>query len=357
MELDPLTALVTTTALLSLYYIHTYTNFFPHSTGKNNQPHRPHHAPKKQSNRSRSTSRPKTNPNPKLAAPPSTSNDHNNFSNFPPVGVLRSCFRECRGTPRQGSFAPSTRGYIQFNKNIPSDSLEGLTEFTHVWIVFVFHKNTNLHHSKRAHQSHGGSHSFRSKIKPPKLKGKSVGVFATRTPHRPNAIGITLARVESIEGRKVLLSALDLLDGTPILDIKPYVTPYDSVVDAGIPHWCGSLPPQAAVDASLDDRIVFDTATIDAIDDAAARGELRFYNQGIDARRAIAELLISDVRPANAYRRAKANTDALCHFRFDMLLVGFIRRPSDNVIARIVDVQIENEKTDKELQAGTRARY
>ena len=189
------------------------------------------------------------------------------------------------------------------------------------------------------------------------MKGKSVGVFATRTPHRPNAIGITLARVESIEGRKVLLSALDLLDGTPILDIKPYVTPYDSVVDAGIPHWCGSLPPQAAVDASLDDRIVFDTATIHAIDDAAASGELRFYNQGIDARRAIAELLISDVRPTNAYRRAKASTDALCRFRFDMLLVGFIRRPSDNVIARIVDVQIENERTDKELQAGTRARY
>ena len=102
---------------------------------------------------------------------------------------------------------------------------------------------------------------------------------------------------------------------------------------------------------------MFDTATIHAIDDAAASGELRFYNQGIDARRAIAELLISDVRPTNAYRRAKASTDALCRFRFDMLLVGFIRRPSDNVIARIVDVQIENERTDKELQAGTRARY
>jgi tRNA (adenine37-N6)-methyltransferase len=279
--------------------------------------------------------------------------DH--FDYFPPVGVLRSCFRECRGTPRQGSFAPSTRGFIQFNKNIPADSLDGLTDFTHVWIVFVFHKNTNFHHSRRAHRS-GGSHSFRSKIKPPKLNGKSVGVFATRTPHRPNAIGITLARVEAVEGRKVILSALDLLDGTPILDIKPYVTPYDSVKFAGIPEWCGALPPQAT-DAPLDDRIVFDELAVSIIDNAASNGELRFYDHGLDVRRAIAELLISDVRPAKSYRRAKAKRDALCHFRFDMLLIGFIRHPNENIVARVVEIEVEDEKMDKELRSGEKARY
>ena len=113
---------------------------------------------------------------------------------FPPIGIIRSCFRECRGTPRQGSFAPGTRGYLQLEKRVPANSTDGLESFSCV-IVFIFHNNTNLHHSKRAHKG-GGSHSFRSKIKPPKLKGKSIGVFASRTPHRPNAIGITLAKIE-----------------------------------------------------------------------------------------------------------------------------------------------------------------
>ena len=292
----------------------------------------------------------------KKSSPSSTSDSYN----FPPIGTLHSCFRECRGTPRQGSFAPSTRGYIEFKKSIPSDSLDGLLEFSHVWLVFIFHQNTNLHHSKRAHNSNG-NHSFRSKIKPPKLKGKSVGVLATRTPHRPNAIGITLARVEKIEGRKVMLSALDLIDGTPILDIKPYVTPYDSVPTAEIPHWCVSKPP-ALNDLSLNDRVLFDNNTIEKINHAASSNQLKFYTSGIDVRRAIVELLTSDVRPIKAYQRSKAKQNDICHFRFDMLLIGFIRHaPNDNdndgVVATVVEIVIENDRINKELKNGTRARY
>ena len=325
LQLDPLTAIVTS---LVLYLALCYYN-------KQQRRHQRQQPPQHQ--------------------PTNDTDSPTNY--FPPVGTLRSCFRECRGTPRQGSFAPSTRGYIQFNKSIPADSLEGLTGFTHVWIVFVFHKNTNLHHSRKAHQSKSGQHSFRSKVKPPKLNGKSVGVFATRTPHRPNAIGITLARVESVQGRRVILSALDLLDGTPILDIKPYVTPYDSVAHAGIPQWCGTLPPQAEADASMDERIHFADEATQTIDEAASQGELRFYDQGIDVRRAIAELLLSDVRPAKAYRGSKARSDDLCHFRFDMLLVGFVRHPTEHIVASVVDIQVESERMDKALQAGTKVRY
>ena len=79
--------------------------------------------------------------------------DDNSAFEFPPIGTIRSCFRECRGTPRQGSFAPSTRGYLQFEKRVPADSTDGLEKFSHVWIVFIFHNNTNLHHSKRAHRT------------------------------------------------------------------------------------------------------------------------------------------------------------------------------------------------------------
>ena len=100
-----------------------------------------------------------------------------------PIGVVKTCFRECRGTPRQGSFAPSTRGKIVFEKRVQPASTEGLESYSHVWIVFLFHRNTNFHVIGAAHAD--PTRCFRPKVKPPKLKGKSVGVFASRTPHRP----------------------------------------------------------------------------------------------------------------------------------------------------------------------------
>ena len=60
------------------------------------------------------------------------------------IGVVKSCFRECRGTPRQGSFAPSTKGKIVFHKRVPYAALEGLENFSHVWVLFIFHQNTNI---------------------------------------------------------------------------------------------------------------------------------------------------------------------------------------------------------------------
>jgi len=79
--------------------------------------------------------------------------------------------------------------------------------------VFLFHKNTNK--------------AVKAKVKPPRLDGAKVGVFASRSPHRPNPIGLTLAKLDGIVGNTLLLSAIDLLDGTPVLDIKPYVPDYD----------------------------------------------------------------------------------------------------------------------------------
>ena len=80
-------------------------------------------------------------------------------------------------------------------------------------IVFLFHKNTNK--------------AVKAKVKPPRLDGAKVGVFASRSPHRPNPIGLTLAKLDAIVGNTLFLSAIDLLDGTPVLDIKPYVPDYD----------------------------------------------------------------------------------------------------------------------------------
>lgn len=80
-----------------------------------------------------------------------------------PVGEVRSCFKSCLGTPRQGLLAPSTRARIEFQRNISPDTLTGLSEFSHVWIVFVFHQNTNSKNS-RAHaglRSDSHRHTFR----------------------------------------------------------------------------------------------------------------------------------------------------------------------------------------------------
>ena len=145
-----------------------------------------------------------------------------------PIGVIRSIYRLCVGTPRQGLLCPNARGVIdmfRLGDASVDESVNGLEGFSHIWIVFVFHLNT---------QSMGVTRRIKSKITPPALGGEKVGIYATRTPHRYNPIGLTLCkldRIETVDKRNVRLhiSGLDLVDGTPVLDIKPYVPVYDSV--------------------------------------------------------------------------------------------------------------------------------
>jgi tRNA-Thr(GGU) m(6)t(6)A37 methyltransferase TsaA len=144
------------------------------------------------------------------------------------IGVIRSIYRLCVGTPRQGLLAPDARGRIELDK-IGNSSIEatvsGLEDFSYIWILFHFHLNTQSARKERR---------FKSKIAPPALGGKKVGIYSTRSPHRHNPIGITLCKLDRIQvhgPHKVTLhvSGLDLVDGTPVLDIKPYVPVYDSV--------------------------------------------------------------------------------------------------------------------------------
>jgi tRNA (Thr-GGU) A37 N-methylase len=119
-----------------------------------------------------------------------------------PIGYISSIYRLCVGTPRQGLLAPNSRGRINlFPNRIAFDSIQDLEYFSHVWIVFVFHLNSNgnVHLQSQASESMSmkmmnqqqpqQQHQFPSKIKPPALGGKRVGIFATRSPHRPNPIG------------------------------------------------------------------------------------------------------------------------------------------------------------------------
>ncbi|KAJ1059083.1 PREDICTED: tRNA (adenine(37)-N6)-methyltransferase isoform X2 [Capra hircus] len=134
-----------------------------------------------------------------------------------PIGYLESCFSAKNGTPRQPSICSHSRACLRIRKSIfnnPEHSLMGLEQFSHVWILFVFHKNGHL--------------SCKAKVQPPRLNGAKTGVFSTRSPHRPNAIGLTLAKLERVEGGAVYLSGIDMIHGTPVLDIKPYIADYDS---------------------------------------------------------------------------------------------------------------------------------
>ncbi|GBN04992.1 tRNA (adenine(37)-N6)-methyltransferase [Araneus ventricosus] len=134
-----------------------------------------------------------------------------------PIGFISSCFKTKNGIPRQPALCPAAKGTLTIEKSIfsnPEHSLIGLNEFSHIWILFVFHEN-------------GSRTAVKAKVHPPRLNGASVGVFSTRSPHRPCAIGLSLTKLDKIEGSTLFLSGIDLLDGTPVLDIKPYIPLYD----------------------------------------------------------------------------------------------------------------------------------
>lgn len=151
------------------------------------------------------------------------------------IGTLESCFKEKFGTPRQPQLVTASRARLRVKKEfIPEQSLVGLSEFSHVWLLAYFHLNTNK--------------AFLSTVHPPRLKGKTVGVFASRSPHRPSPVGLSLARLLAVEGDTLHLAEVDLVDGTPILDVKPYIPAYDSLPQAS-PGWTERAGPrELAVD-------------------------------------------------------------------------------------------------------------
>ena len=127
---------------------------------------------------------------------------------YSPIGYLTSCYVERRGTPRQGCLVPSARAQLKVSSQTVQAvaALDGLAQFSHVWLVYDFHQNTTT----------ADKPQVRAKVHPPALGGAKLGLFATRTPHRPNAIGLTVARLLGVRGDTLLLGGADLVDGTPV---------------------------------------------------------------------------------------------------------------------------------------------
>lgn len=140
------------------------------------------------------------------------------------IAIIRSPFREKFATPRQSGLTPSVKARIEFLPEFNSaESVRGLEGFSHIWLLFVFHQ----------HLDQGWSPT----VRPPRLGGnRRVGVFSSRSPFRPNPIGLSAVKlldIQSKAGALVLeVQGADLIDGTPIIDIKPYIPYADSIPDA-----------------------------------------------------------------------------------------------------------------------------
>ncbi|RMM02641.1 hypothetical protein ALQ86_01931 [Pseudomonas amygdali pv. eriobotryae] len=140
--------------------------------------------------------------------------------NVSPVGFVRSCFKEKFAIPRQPQLAPAARGVLELVAPFDQgEAVQGLEEVSHVWLLFLFHMALE--------------DKPRLKVRPPRLGGnQSMGVFATRATHRPNGIGQSVVRLDKVEAGRLWLCGIDLLDGTPVLDIKPYVPYADAIAEA-----------------------------------------------------------------------------------------------------------------------------
>ncbi len=137
-----------------------------------------------------------------------------------PLGFIQTPFQQKFGTPRQNGLVTRSRGFLTLDPELcPPGCLDDLEGFSHIWLIFGFHKN-------RPANTNG-------KVHPPRLNGNKVGLFASRTPHRPNPVGMSLVKLENVDTERLELqvSGLDLVDGTPVFDIKPYIQAYDAVGD------------------------------------------------------------------------------------------------------------------------------
>ena len=137
-----------------------------------------------------------------------------------PVAYYRGPFGSKFGIPRQSSLAPDIEGRIVFTEEFRvREALRGLEGFSRLWLIWGF---------SEVHQE-----GWSPMVKPPKLGGnKRMGVFATRSPYRPNPIGLSSVKLIGIENGELIVSGADVLDGTPIYDIKPYLSFSDSHPDA-----------------------------------------------------------------------------------------------------------------------------
>jgi len=160
-----------------------------------------------------------------------------------PVALYRGALGSKFGIPRQSGLVPSLKGRIVFEPDFRNrEALRGLEGFDRIWLIWGFSANKPA------------KGEWQPTVRPPRLGGNvSVGVWATRSPFRPNPLGLSCVELEGIDGMDLLVKGADLMDGTPVYDIKPYVAYADSFPDAR----CGfaTTPPEAVLEVRMPDDL------------------------------------------------------------------------------------------------------
>lgn len=195
--------------------------------------------------------------------------------NVEPVGFIRSCYKEKFGIPRQPGLVKQARATVElvgeYNK---PEAVRGLDAFSHIWLIFHFHANAGQ--------------SWKPLVRPPRLGGNErVGVFASRSMFRPNGLGLSVCKLDTVavgNGEVTLqISGADLLDNTPVLDIKPYLPYADYIEDAQGSY--GNEKP------ATECRIVFSEL-------ALRQCEAKQAHINVNLKHLISEILLQDPRPA-----------------------------------------------------------
>ncbi len=237
--------------------------------------------------------------------------ENNSIIEIQPIGVIHSCFTEKFGIPRQPGMVKDATAELEFFPPFNREEVSrGLGQFSHVWIHFLFHECV--------------ADGWKNTVRPPWLGGKKrVGVLATRSPHRPNHLGLSVVRLdEVIKGKKGIslqLSGVDLLDKTPVIDVKPYVPYSDSIVSAECGYAKGEVPEVEV------------TFTFEAEEFCA----LYEMNSGRKLRTLIEQLIKQDPRPAKQ-KGAKTGFGILLwdiNIRWTVTSTGFVVESCEQVIS------------------------
>jgi tRNA (adenine37-N6)-methyltransferase len=213
-----------------------------------------------------------------------------------PIGYICSPYKQKFGVARQPGLVPAAQAYIDLSAEFTADCVRGLSDYEYIWVQFVFHATVK--------------DGWQPLIRPPKLGGKEKkGVFATRSPHRPNHLGLSLVKLELIEYREQIrlhVSGVDFLDQTPVVDIKPYIPFVEAKPDAG----CGFACERELLNVHWSQE---------------ALQQLALFSLDLDYYQLVSQSLAQDPRPAHQHHADKIFVMHL--FDWDVLF-----KVKDNVV-------------------------
>lgn len=227
-----------------------------------------------------------------------------------PIGIVHSPYKEKFAVPRQPGLVPSARCEVILHDQANSlDAVRGIEQFSHVWLLFLFDQNLEA--------------GWRPTVRPPRLGGNErIGVFASRATFRPNGIGMSAVKLRGVRhnnGQVIIdIAGADLVDGTPIIDIKPYI-PYSDSLPEAIGGFAASQP------ATLE--VQFAPSALQQL-----VGKHADYHRAV-----ISEVLAQDPRPA--YKKGKPDSKLYAVNLFDFNVQFTVTEPNITVVSIDTTVQ------------------